>query len=236
MSATAGTRFVAVVGSADNPHAHRILAENGGEGPPVEISEEHVVLVNNFDQGDLGAGTFAHVGFEGYFAPEAVGPGLVSMDSDGFAVDDEPDSPILEVTEGYIRIHQLQGNTWTGADANGGDLVILELWRLPDQVTGVSLKPGDVNGDGGFNISDPVAHLNFLFASDPIPACYTVAGADPVELTAAGLAILDFNGDGGANISDPVAALAALFSGGAPHALGEGCATIPGDCVTTCVE
>jgi hypothetical protein len=227
-------RFVAVVGSADNPHAHRILAENGGEGPPPEISEDHVVLVNNYDQGERGAGTFAHVGFDDYRAPDAIGPGLTNMDSEGFATDDDPDSPTLEVTEGYIRIHQLQGNSFTTADRNGGDLVLLELWRLPDEPAGALLKPGDANGDGGYNISDPVAHLNFLFASGPLRECYVVAGSEPVQLTESGLAILDFNGDGGSNIADAVASLNFLFGGGAPPALGEDCAMVAGDCVSNC--
>ena len=79
-----------------------------------------------------------------------------------------------------------------------------------------------------------MAHLNFLFASEAIPACYVVPGADPVELTPAGLAILDFNGDGGSNIADAVASLSFLFGGGNPPALGEDCALIAGDCVSNC--
>ena len=99
-----------------------------------------------------------------------------------------------------------------------------------------SVKPGDVNGDGSLNISDPVAHLNFLFASGVLPECLTVTGADPVELTEAGVAILDFNGDDGSNIADPVGALNFLFGGGgAPaHVLGEGCAEVPGTCDSNC--
>ena len=79
-----------------------------------------------------------------------------------------------------------------------------------------------------------MAHLNFLFGSGPIPACFTVPGADPVELTESGLAVLDFNGDGGNNISDPVGALNFLFGGGSPHALGEACVTLAGACVSNC--
>ncbi len=97
------------------------------------------------------------------------------------------------------------------------------------------LLPGDVNGDGGVDISDPVAHLNFLFTSAALPDCFVVEGAEPVELTAAGLAILDWNGDGGSDISDPVASLNFQFGGtGAPHALGGDCTTIESVCSPTC--
>jgi len=55
------------------------------------------------------------------------------MDEDGMPTVD-PSSPVLEVTQGYIRIHQLQGNSNDGPggprDANGGDIVILELWKV----------------------------------------------------------------------------------------------------------
>ena len=143
-------------------------------------------------------------------------------------------SPILEVTEGYIRIHQLQGNSndgdGGGRDPNGGDAVILEIWKIPDEVVGATLKPGDVNGDAGFNIADPVAHLNSLFSGGALPECYVVPGSDPVELTQSGLAILDFNGDGGSNIADSVAALNFLFGGGSPPALGEDCTLVEGEC------
>ena len=93
---------------------------------------------------------------------------------------------------------------------------------------------GTTLGDAGYNISDPVAHLNFLFAGGGLPDCYVVANSDPVELTSSGVAILDFNGDGGSNIADAVASLNFLFGGGAPPALGEGCAEVQGDCVSNC--
>ena len=41
------------------------------------------------------------------------------------------------MTQGYIRIHQLQGNSNPGdaggADANGGNMVLLELWRFDER-------------------------------------------------------------------------------------------------------
>ena len=112
-------QFVAVVGSADNPHAHRILAEDGGSGPPENIGN-HVVLVEQFDQGE-NAQAFASLGFADKAPPPA----------DGVTTVDQGESPVLNVTNGYIRIHQLQGNT-NFNDPNGGNMVILELWRVGD--------------------------------------------------------------------------------------------------------
>jgi hypothetical protein len=140
-------RFVAAVGEADNVHAHRMLAEDGGSGPPENIGS-HVVLVSNHDQAQYtigepdasepGEGVFARVGFDGKIPPLGDGtapdPQFVDMDANGMATDAGPDSPILEVTQGYIRIHQLQGNSNDGPggerDPNGGDIVILELWKV----------------------------------------------------------------------------------------------------------
>ncbi|HLU49729.1 MAG TPA: chitobiase/beta-hexosaminidase C-terminal domain-containing protein, partial [Planctomycetota bacterium] len=122
-------RFVAAVGSADNPHAHRIVVEDGGAGPPSNLGANHVVLVDNYDQGVHGAGVFARVGFDSYFPPEIPGAGFVDMDELGLETAGPPESPILEVTQGYLRVHQLKGVS-NGADPNGGDLVVLELWRV----------------------------------------------------------------------------------------------------------
>jgi len=141
-------RFVAAVGEADNTHAHRILAEDGGSGPPENIGANYVVLVHNHDQaqyangaaGDddnLGDGSFARVGFAGLIPPEGDGidnsPAFVDMGYDGKEAA-AANSPTLEVNQGYIRIHQLQGNSNDGPggsrDPNGGDIVILELWKI----------------------------------------------------------------------------------------------------------
>ncbi|MHC4583887.1 MAG: LamG-like jellyroll fold domain-containing protein [Planctomycetota bacterium] len=140
-------RFVGAFGEADNHHAARILAEDGGSGPPENIGANHVVLVSNHDQAQqaigeartdrLGAGVFARVGFDGMIPPLGDGvapdPQFIDMDENGMPTD-AASSPILEVTQGYIRIHQLQGNSNDGPggdrDANGGDAVILELWKV----------------------------------------------------------------------------------------------------------
>lgn len=98
------------------------------------------------------------------------------------------------------------------------------------------LRPGDVNGDGGFNIADMVAQLNFLFGGIPLPECYVIPGSDPAQVNATGLAILDYNGDGSGNIADAVAGLSGLFGGGGPHVLGEDCVELEGSCDSNCVR
>ncbi len=149
-------RFVVAVGDSQNPHAHRILAENGGGGQPASIGPNHVSLVTNFNQADYPDGTFAWVGFGDFDQPPVLnGPAFVNMGADGLPAsgNDPADCPTLEVTEGYIRIHQLQGNSNPGEqppDPNGGDLVILEVWNVappgpdltPPEVSTVSPVPG----------------------------------------------------------------------------------------------
>ncbi|MBN1442543.1 MAG: hypothetical protein JXA90_07530, partial [Planctomycetes bacterium] len=130
-------RFAAAAGEAQNLHTSRILVEDGGAGPPEDIGPNHVVLVNNHDQAVHGAGVFARVGFDGFIPPPASGPGFVNMDENGLATGGEPSSPTLQVTQGYLRLHQLKGRT-IGTDPNGGDMVIFEIWRVSDSFHAVS--------------------------------------------------------------------------------------------------
>lgn len=110
-------------------------------------AEVRTFLVSNYDQAqqtigeadenELGEGVLARVGFDGKVPPPGDGifpsPQFVDMDANGMATVD-PSSPVLEVTQGYVRIHQLQGNSNDGPggpkDENGGDIVILELWKV----------------------------------------------------------------------------------------------------------
>ncbi len=95
--------------------------------------------------------------------------------------------------------------------------------------------PGDVNQDGGVDISDPVAQLNFLFAGILLDACMLVPDSFPPALSETGVAISDWNGDGGVDISDPVSSLNFQFGGiGVPHVLGQTCTQIAGDCPELC--
>ena len=64
--------------------------------------------------------------------------------------DPPPESPTLTVDQGYVRFHLLQGNSNNGPggknfnpdtgegdrDANGTDIVLLELWKVDEPPTG----------------------------------------------------------------------------------------------------
>jgi hypothetical protein len=186
-------RFVGVFGDADNVHAHRVLAEDGGSGPPADgIGENHVVLVHNHDQAqqiigeaepaEPGEGAYALVGFDDHLPPAPQGPGpiprFVSMDENGFPILDDdgepveppvPSSPVLEVTQGYIRIHLLQGNSNDGDggpfDPNGGDIVLLEVYP----VGGVLV--GDFNANGALDVGD-IDDLTAQSATATNPSAY----------------------------------------------------------------
>ena len=71
----------------------RILVEDGGEGVPVEIGPDHVVLVNNHNHAQYGAGNFAHFGFDGKQTPRASGPEFTNMDEEGFPTPCDANSP-----------------------------------------------------------------------------------------------------------------------------------------------
>ncbi len=212
-------KFVMAVGDSDNVHAHRIVAEDGGEGPPGEITGNSVVLVDNFDQAqqwhgqteaaEPGEGVYARVGFDGKMPPLGDGtppdPQFVNMDENGMETFDCANSPELAVTQSYIRIHALQGNSNDGCggprDPNGGDLVILEIWNVGGGGGEPVFKRGDSNRDGGVNIADAVYILQNLFAQGPPIACDDAA---------------DSNDDEGVNIADAVYILQNLFAQGPP--------------------
>lgn len=211
-------RFVAAVGESYNTQAHRIVVEDGGAGPPSEIGPRHVVLVHNFDQAQYtigqtsrspGAGVYARVGFDDKLPPGGDGvfpdPQFINMDSQGRATSGAPDSPTLEVSEGYLRVHQLQANTNEGP---GGDsqpyaaaLVLLEIWEVPEP----PLRPeecSDLNGDGTVNVGDPVVLLRWLFLGGPPPTC-------PGVVPTCG----DVTGDATVDVEDVIRILNWLFVG-----------------------
>ncbi len=67
------------------------------------------------------------------------------------------------------------------------------------QVPQPEFRRGDSNDDGGIDISDPIATLNFLFANGETPPCIDAA---------------DANDDGGVDISDAIFELNHLFTQG----------------------
>jgi hypothetical protein len=126
------------------------------------------------------------------------------MGPDGRPTTDCAESPTLNVTQGYIRFHCLQANSNDGCggarDGNGGDLVVLEIWKVGEEPTEV-FKRGDSNRDGGVNIADAVFILQSLFAAGAPILCPDAA---------------DANDDEGVNIADAVYILQRLFAGGIP--------------------
>ena len=89
--------------------------------------------------------------------------------------------------------------------------------------------PGDLNQDGGMDISDSIALLGHLFLGSParLP-CQEGSISDPANLT-----LLDVNGDAEINLTDAIHSLAYLFMGGAPPAPGTECLPIAG-CSNAC--
>ncbi|MEM7232246.1 MAG: hypothetical protein AAF517_08735 [Planctomycetota bacterium] len=80
-------------------------------------------------------------------------------------------------------------------------------------------RPFDVNQDGRYDISDPVALLSILFLGGGVEW--------PCESESGNLQLLDWTADGRVDISDAVAGLNRLFLGGRPHPLSE-----RGDCLS----
>ena len=184
-------RFVAVIGDADNVHAHRVLVEDGGVGPPADLdpnTANFVTLVGNHNQADYfpdppndpnpGEGVYALVGFDDKLPPEPQGPEdqrplFVSYDENGEPLisgsfddldaqplDAPPNSPTLTVTQGYLRLHLLQGNSNIGPngnqDRNGGDLVLFEVWPGSGGPAPIRLQAGDADQDLDFDQLDLV--------------------------------------------------------------------------------
>jgi hypothetical protein len=87
--------------------------------------------------------------------------------------------------------------------------------------------PGDSNGDGKLDISDPVSLLGFLFLGQS-----TLLPCGDGSLQGPGgsgnLTLLDSNGDGGVDLSDAVYVLGHLFLGGPAPALGNECVAVAG--------
>jgi hypothetical protein len=73
------------------------------------------------------------------------------------------------------------------------------LLTADEQPTGVLFTRGDIDGDGGFTITDPTALLNFLFLGGTVPACRKGGDSDD---------------NGRIELTDPVLSLNFLFLGG----------------------
>jgi len=211
-------RFVGAFGDSDNVHAHTIIVEDGGEGEEINM-DRAVVLVLDFDQAqwcqgetepaERGEGVYARVGFNCRIPPLGDGippdPRFVNMDENGLPTFDPPNSPTLEVTSGYIRLHQLQGASNDGPggprDPNGGDAVIFEVWKVEPSVAKPQFVRGDANDDGALNIADAISILGYLFGGQAAPGCLDTA---------------DTNDDSAVNVADAISLLGHLFAGTGP--------------------
>jgi hypothetical protein len=90
----------------------------------------------------------------------------------------------------------------TTPDAMQGSLLgIADGHFIRFQFFEIAFRRGDVNGDGAFDISDPVALLGALFA-----------GAGPLVCADAA----DSNDDGANDVADAISLLNALFVPGSP--------------------
>ena len=122
-------RFVAAGGDIRNRnHRTSILVRDGSTGVFLPFVEE---LTNKDNE-------FYRVGFRDKHAPEATGVHFLP----------EVDSPKLEVTQGYIELHQLA----VRPSAGGGDLSLLEIWQaVPPPTVAIELPD-----DGTFLTSSAV--------------------------------------------------------------------------------
>lgn len=104
---------------------------------------------------------------------------------------------------------------------------------IPDECRGRQF-PGDANGDGSLDLSDPIWLLFHLFVGDPMTKKLPCEGRVATAPGPSELLVLDFNGDGRLDVSDAVASISFLFLGDIPHILGTGCFLIS-DCPDTCL-
>ncbi len=114
---------------------------------------------------------------------------------------------------------------WSERSSWQPSVVLYGTPGAPNDQTGAGWqRPGDINQDGRFDISDCVGYLRFLLGSvtSPLPC----EGSDIGE--GANLQLLDLNGDGRVNLADPVYGLSFLFAAGPPPVLGVQCVPIEG--------
>jgi hypothetical protein len=190
-------RFAGAFGGAATHHTHRVLVEDGGSGPPGAIGPDFAVLVENFDQAEHGAGAFARAGFGDHLPPAGDGappdPAFVNLDELGRITGCPPNSPALELTQGYIRVHLLRGDARDGsagaAEEDGGDIVLFEAWRFdgePD--VPVSYSVDVARSIAGDSCAGPPQFTVTLSAR------HVLAPATVIETLPAGAAVSDPGG------------------------------------------
>jgi ELWxxDGT repeat protein len=140
--------------------------------------------------------------FEGgaFFAIDEEGYGLEPWITDGTPGGTRR---LLDVRSGPAgssptRLLQVGGRYLFGADDGVHGL---EPWVLRSANDGIRFRRGDVDLDGGADLSDAVRMLGFFFQSGPELDCCDAA---------------DTNDSGGLDIADPIYLLQWLFGSGAP--------------------
>jgi hypothetical protein len=168
-------RFVAAGGDAGaNNHISNIRVRNGGTGSWVNmVYHEHVYNPTK-------APEFWRVGFKDKVPPPADGGG---HDSGTFT---DPNfrpiinSPVIDVTTGYLEVQQIAVAMSGSSDPRGGDLCLLELWRLDTGVPNIEVTPTTVPFPDTFtnHASDPTPITISNTGTDILAYTVTLAGAD----------------------------------------------------------
>lgn len=129
--------------------------------------------------------------------------GVVGCDDNGCVGGTGASELTVPVTAGDSYLIRIGGNLLFGGMLGGpGTLTVTGTIGGPP--AGPMFRRSDANGDGAFDVSDPVFSLAALFTpGSPAPGCLDAA---------------DANDDGGVDVSDPVFMLAALFTPGSPPA------------------
>ena len=119
---------------------------------------------------------------------------------------------MLNMKNPSVRSSSLRKVCCLGAVLFCRGALLFFLGFSPSFAGSLATLPGDMNGDGGVDISDPVGLLGFLFSSGSLAEfdCDGDGNANSNLDRPFG----DISGDGQLNIADPIALLAFLFSGG----------------------
>ncbi len=134
-------RFVAAGGDAGTyNHISSIRVRNGGVGSWVNmVYHEHVYNPTKRPE-------FWCVGFGTRVPPPADGSGHDSGTYPDPAFRPILNSPVIQVTSGYLEVQQVAVAMSGSSDPRGGDLCLLELWRLdeplPPSVAAVTVLSG----------------------------------------------------------------------------------------------
>jgi hypothetical protein len=196
----------------------RIRVRNGGGA-----------WVNMLDHEHVDRWTIWRVGFADKVPPPADGAG-----HDGGATTDPKfrplvHSPVIDVTVGYAEFEQT-GRGVNTAEKWGGDLCLLELWRLDP-------APADLDGDGDVDMNDYAIFVECLGGPFvPGPGDYDADGdvdvadfalwapclAGPGVASGDGCQGMDLDADGDVDLGD-FSRFAKAFTGSLESPLSPGC-------------